>query len=305
MAGAYGQIPNIPDRARVDPGASMGKSISFAQEHLSDAADLGMGVSEAEQDILEKIMSRVPGLNELREGVPSAISSMISGDLSNVAEQISRSMAGVGLMGGLGKGSQAIKNLTAQKLGISSLSMMQQGISAATSWLSASSDYMAKPFDIAKHTFIDAGKLHAADVDEADSAFQVALAQAEAAAMPDPAAASREQQRLMGVGQNQFSTSGMGLASRMAGGNAGGSWASRGNTFNNPYRFSGAGNMMSGAPTYSTPVQRWNEPSEPYQPVNWGEDYNPVIGTGYSPQGGHMPEYSDPPANFNRNNAYA
>ena len=234
----YGSRVSLPSLPKVGMSGSTGKAIAAGAEHLTAAADLGKGITEAQQDILEGIMSRIPGLDELREGVPTAISSMIRGEIpTQVAEQISRSMAGVGLMGGLGKGSQALKNLTAQKLGVSSLGLIQQGISSAQGWLNTSSQFMAKPFDIAQSFMPTAQQFFGADVSERDSAYNVGVAQAEQAAAPDPYSAAMEQMRLMEAGRNQsismmpMATNGpvtswqqglSGLASRSAGSGIGG-----------------------------------------------------------------------------------
>mgnify|MGYP003133883446 CR=1 FL=1 len=235
---AYGGRVQVPDFTRKDLGDAVGRAITSGKDYLSQAADLGRGITEAQQDILEGIMSRVPGLDELRAGVPTAISSMVKGEIpQQVADQISRSMAGVGLMGGLGKGSGALKNLTAQKLGVSSLGLIQQGISAAQGWLNTSSQFMARPFDIAQSFIPTSQQFHAADTAERDSAFNVALAQAEQVAAPDPYAAANEQMRLLQAGRSQalsmmpMSANGpvrswqqglSGLASRSAGADLGG-----------------------------------------------------------------------------------
>jgi len=57
---AYGRPVSLPDFTAKNLGDSIGKSISAGKEHLSAAADLGKGYSEAQQDILEGIMSRIP-----------------------------------------------------------------------------------------------------------------------------------------------------------------------------------------------------------------------------------------------------
>ena len=199
---AYGSVPSLADFSERLPSDSISELMKAGLENLGDATKLGKGITEAQQDILDAIIDRVPGLRDMQASSGQAISSMISGELpGQVGEQIASSMNALGLGGGFGPNSDALKHLTAQKLGVSSLGVIQQGLQAAQGWVQSAGQFMAKPFDIAQGFLPSPEAFHQSMVSERDSAFNVESERRRLAAMPDPELAARENLRLTQAGR--------------------------------------------------------------------------------------------------------
>jgi len=199
---AYGSVPSLGDFSERLPSDSMSGLVKAGLENLGDATKLGKGITEAQQDILDAMMDRVPGLRDMQASSGQAISRMLSGDVSGISGQIASSMNALGLGGGFGPNSDALKHLTAQKLGVSSLAVIQQGLQAAQGWIqNTAGSFMAKPFDIAEGFMPSPEAFHQSMVAGGESVFNVDSEKRRLASMPDPELAARENLRLTQAGR--------------------------------------------------------------------------------------------------------
>lgn len=128
--------PDVPPAPHVNLDVQQTKSILANQRDLPAIENLASGVNAFNSEQLQKMLEgAIPMYSSLVSGVSGNIESMLKGELpQDVKDQIQNSAAARALSGGY-SGSGMANALTARDLGLNSLSLINQGISSAESWL--------------------------------------------------------------------------------------------------------------------------------------------------------------------------
>jgi hypothetical protein len=129
--------PSIPAWTDVNLGTEQTKALSENTASLPAAENLASQTNTFNMQELQSILtSIIPGYKDLTAGVSKDIGSMVSGQIpGDVSAAVQDSAAAKSLTGGFG-GTGLSGNLTARDLGLTSLGIMNQGISSAESWMS-------------------------------------------------------------------------------------------------------------------------------------------------------------------------
>lgn len=148
--GLLGKKPTVPPAPNVDIGTSQGKAIRSDLASMPDLATLTSKVNELSIDELMKNMEKfMPGYGKLLSQGTSDIASQLRGELpADVISQIKRSSAEKATSGGY-EGSSVQSNLSARDLGLTSLNLIQRGLSSAESWM-AMANKAAPQFDFTR-----------------------------------------------------------------------------------------------------------------------------------------------------------
>src|SRR5689334_18207988 len=130
--GAYGKKPRVPDLKDINPNSVQMDTVKGNIASFADIAKLATSVNTFNQDQLEALIDRaLPGV---REQITSNIQSQLRGE---VPEDVSRAITRFGAQRGLGaltQGSGFANSATARDLGLTSLNLINQGLSSAESW---------------------------------------------------------------------------------------------------------------------------------------------------------------------------
>lgn len=145
-----GKKPAVAPFKSVDVDAEQKAAIAGNARNFEDSAELTTRTNTYNQSELKRMLrAAIPGYDAMVGKQGEIISSMLSGELpQDVVGQIQRNSAeraGAGGFGGSGMG----RNLEARDLGLTSLQLTQQGLSAAERWL-AGTKALAVPgqFDV-------------------------------------------------------------------------------------------------------------------------------------------------------------
>jgi hypothetical protein len=190
LSSIFGSKPTVPTLPSLSLGTEQGKAIANNQAALPASEKL---VSQAntftQQQIQSMLEQAIPGYKNLVSSVSGNIQGMVGGQIpTDVQTAVQQSSAASAVAGGYG-GSEMAGNLTARDLGMTSLDIMNQGISTAQSWM-AELDKLFSPgmLDVSS-MFVTPGQQASFDVEERNAQFQQQWMQNQIAAMPDPIAA--------------------------------------------------------------------------------------------------------------------
>lgn len=182
-----GKKPQIPAFKPVDIDAEQKAAIAGNTKNFSDSAELTTRTNAYNQSELKRMLrAAIPGYDAMVGKQGEVISSMLAGELpKDVTSQIQRNAAersGAGGYGGSGMG----RNLEARDLGLTSLQLTQQGLSAAERWL-AGTKALAVPgqFDVSAMFLSPAQRVNATVANNTGQ-FNRDLMAANVAAAPDP-----------------------------------------------------------------------------------------------------------------------
>lgn len=141
LSDLFGKRPKVPTLASLEE--AQGKAVKQNVASFADIAKLATQVDSFNQQQLEDLADRtLPGG---RQKIQDIITSRLAGEIpEDVARQIRQFGAERGVAGGYG-GTQFGTNLTARDLGLTSLQVVDSGLSAAERWLASS---RAPSFDI-------------------------------------------------------------------------------------------------------------------------------------------------------------
>jgi len=187
MQDIFGRKPTVPQLPSLNLQTEASKAIAGNVANAPAAEAL---VSQAntftQQQIQSMLEQAIPGYSSLVSGVTGDISSMVKGELpADVKAQVQASTAASAVAGGYG-GSGMAGNLTARDLGLTSLNLMQSGISTAESWMQEMDTLFGPGMLNVSSMFVSPGQQAAFDVEERNAQFQRQWMQNQIAAMPDP-----------------------------------------------------------------------------------------------------------------------
>lgn len=167
-----GQV-DLPDYTSVSLGDSQTKAVNTNAQNFGAISSLASQYNTAQQAELQKMMeSAVPGYSSIKGAVSKNIESMLAGEIPE-SDRAAQQLKSVSQGFGLGTTSRsAMGNLVARDLGLSQLSLMNQGLSSAQSWLTTMNKIEGgNMFDMSS-MFITPQQQYQADVNERDTKFQ-------------------------------------------------------------------------------------------------------------------------------------
>ena len=224
--GAFGKKPEVPGLTPIDPTQTAGQTIAGNLSNLSEAERLAAAVNASRRRQGTAALEAVaPGASKILASGTQTIAQMLKGQIpEDVALQVQQRAASQALGGGYG-GTGMSGALTARDLGLTSLNLVQQGLSTAESWLSGALQ-LTQPggfFDVSSMMFTPQERLQF-DVAERNAQFQRNLLYNQVEAAPDPATAAlgREVDRFF----NTIAAAGMMAAGGAMGGGGGAGMAS-------------------------------------------------------------------------------
>jgi len=186
-----GEKPDVPRFKPINVQEEQQKAISGNIKALPELTELGSNVNAFNQqqltDMLEKAM---PGFSEMMKGGGEVINSMLRGEIpQDVSDAISRGTASKSMRGGFG-GSQMASALTSRDLGLTSLSLTQQGLDAASRWMQSGRAAATAPMFDVSSMFISPTFQAQFSQQERDMKFQRQWLANKISAMPSPSMAA-------------------------------------------------------------------------------------------------------------------
>jgi hypothetical protein len=211
--GAYGKKPKVPALADINPDLIQQQTAAGNIASFADIAKLATMTNQFSQDQLDALLDRtLPGV---RQAAQENILSMSRGEVpEDVSRAITRYQAGRNV-GALTSGSGFANSSAARQLGLTSLSLIDKGLSSAESWLSRAA---APQMDVTAMFFTPQQRLAFAERDRS-ARFERDLMAAQVKAAPDPATAAlgKEIDRFF----NTWAQVGTGMLGSMGGGGGG------------------------------------------------------------------------------------
>lgn len=173
----FGQMirgkPDVPEFKPIDPATEQGKAITMNLAAEPQAEKLAAGVNQFNRDQINLMLEQsIPGFDQMKGDISSNIEAMLKGEIpSDVQDAIERSDAGKSLESGYG-GTGMGRNLVARDLGLTSLNLIDKGITSAESWFKTM-DAIEQPgmFNLAS-MFMTPGQVMAQDTEERNAQFQ-------------------------------------------------------------------------------------------------------------------------------------
>lgn len=179
-----GTKPKLPAWTPIDITKEQQATVAGNQATLPGAQTLATSVNTFNQSELDRLYNQaLPGYDRIKQNVSDYLSSTTGGQLpDDVADEIYRRTTSRATAGGFG-GSGIGRNLTARDLGLTSLDLIDRGISSAQRWLSTQA---APRFDVTSMFLSPAQRIPMA-MEERNLKFQHDYLRAQIKAMPDPA----------------------------------------------------------------------------------------------------------------------
>ena len=239
--GIYGRRPVVP--GPIDYGAALQTTIGQNIAAIPSLSDLATQSTQLYSQLME---TAYPGITNLKKTGTEQIQSFLRGEIpQDVSEQIQRVGAEKAAAGGVG-GSPFAKAITARDLGLTSLSLIQGGLSAAERWIAQA---RSQTFDFSRMFYGPEDTQR-----QAENEWNRQWLASQVAAAPDPAKRGQfdSQMAVMGMllsaygggegytGQYKQDFGG-GAGSRGGGGGGGGSYFGD----YQPYSGGGAGRQMA------------------------------------------------------------
>jgi len=177
----------VPDLPTLSLTTEQQKALAANLQAIPAAERIGAKVDLFNQQQVDQMLEHViPNYKSLTQTISQQAQQMAQGqiptDVQNVVQQSDAAKA----IGGGTAGSGFGRNLVARDFGLTSLGIMQQGISTAENWMqTANSIYAPGMFNITS-MFVSPQQMAAFDTQERNAQFQKQWMQNQIAAMPDP-----------------------------------------------------------------------------------------------------------------------
>ncbi len=183
--------PEVPKFNKIDAGAEQSKAISNNLKNLPGAENLASQTSTFNQEQIQKMLeAAIPNYQALVSGVSGNIESMVRGDIpKDVQNMLQMKGAGQALAGGY-TGTGMAHNLEARDLGLTSLDLIQKGISTAGQWLQQMNSIYAPGTMNVTSMFLTPEQQISHDVSERDKKWDVAWLRNQIKAQPGPVASA-------------------------------------------------------------------------------------------------------------------
>lgn len=178
-----GTKPKLPPWVAIDLTKEQQNTVAGNQATLPGAQKLASDVNSFNQSEMDRIYGQaLPGYDRIKQNVSDYLGSTTAGEIpDDVANEIYRRTNSRALAGGYG-GSPLGRNLTGRDLGLTSLDLIERGISSTQRWLSTQA---APRFDVTSMFLSPAQRIPMA-MEERNLAWQYKYLQAQIKAMPDP-----------------------------------------------------------------------------------------------------------------------
>lgn len=178
-------VPLIPDLPTIDVQTEQNKAIAGNIAALPQANLLASGVNKFNFDELQKMyQAAVPGYQEMLDTGGKQINSMLKGELPpDVQRTIERSSGAKSFAGGYG-GSGMAGAASAESVGLSSLSLIREGLSVSERWLQSAASRLPHLAD-STSMFISPAQQISVDAEERKNQFNYQMMRAKYAASPN------------------------------------------------------------------------------------------------------------------------
>lgn len=178
----FGTKPKIPDYPLLEDAQN--EALRNDESIFDRASKLTSRVNSFNQDEIERMLRHtIPDISAINTKASARISDMVGGAIpQDIQDLISRKAAERGIAGGF-NGSGMHRNLAARDLGLTSLQLVQQGLSSADRWIESARRNQMAPLSDVTSMFVSPAQQFAAN----ESKFQRDLYAATLAAAPDPA----------------------------------------------------------------------------------------------------------------------
>ena len=156
--------PTVPALEKLNLGTEAGKAISANQANLPAAEKLaGQANLFSQQQITDMLNRSIPGYSAMTGTASKNIASELKGEIpQDVQDAIQNSSAAKALGGGFG-GSGMHGNLVARDLGLTSLSLTQQGLNSFQSWQKTAASMYEPSMMNVQSMFISPEQMYQAD----------------------------------------------------------------------------------------------------------------------------------------------
>lgn len=173
LGGLLRGSPTLPPFKPIDPGQEQQKAINDNSAALPGLEGQASQINQFNQHQLETMLGQaIPGYGQMKQDASKSIDSMLKGEIpTDVSNQVQDSAAARSLAGGYG-GSGAHGDLVARDLGLTSLSLTQQGLSNSESWLKTINSIEQPQLWNFTSMFVTPGQVMAQDTSERNSQFQ-------------------------------------------------------------------------------------------------------------------------------------
>ena len=183
LSSLFGEKPRVPDLPRISLDQEQLNAINANKAAFPGASELA---NLTEDQILQMMREAVPGFDEMRTKAGSNINDFLSGKIpKDVSDAITNSGAARALRGGYG-GSGMHGDLVARDLGLTSLGLMDKGLSSAESWMAASERLLAPAITNFESMFITPGQEYQTENEQNVQQFQRQWMKNQVNALPDP-----------------------------------------------------------------------------------------------------------------------
>jgi hypothetical protein len=179
----FGSKPVVPRLPEITLDQEQQNAINANKSAMPGASEFA---NLTEDQILSMMRTAMPRFDAIRGKASSNISDFLSGKIpGDVSSAITNAGAGRALRGGYG-GSEMHGDLVARDLGLTSLNLMDKGLSSAESWMSASEKLLAPAITNFESMFVTPGQEYSTENEQNLQQFQRSWMKNQIAALPDP-----------------------------------------------------------------------------------------------------------------------
>jgi hypothetical protein len=183
LSDLFGEKPVVPRLPAITLDQEQQNAINANKSAMPGASEFA---NLTEDQILSMMRTAMPGFDAIRGKAGSNISDFLSGKIpGDVSSAITNAGAGKALRGGYG-GSGMHGDLVARDLGLTSLNLMDKGLSSAESWMSASEKLLAPAITNFESMFVTPGQEYSTENEQNLQQFQRSWMKNQISAMPDP-----------------------------------------------------------------------------------------------------------------------
>lgn len=173
MAGLLEGKPDLPAFKAIDPQKEQQKAIQGNVAQVPALESMASGINRFNADQLRQMTEwALPGYQAMKGNVQSNIDAYLRGELpKDVSDQVQNSAAARALGGGYG-GSGMHGSLVARDLGLTSLDLIDKGLSSAQNWMKTVASLERPELFNFSSMFLTPGQQIAVDTGERNAKFQ-------------------------------------------------------------------------------------------------------------------------------------
>jgi hypothetical protein len=211
LSGVFGSKPVVPELPALTMTGEQKAAIAGNQAIMPQAEGLVSQANQFSRDqVTQMLRSIIPGYDKIASNISGNIESLTGGKIpTDVSDAVQNSAAARSLGTGTAGGGMG-RNLVARDLGLTSLALTQQGLSAAESWMKTSQELYAPTQISLSSMFVSPMQQAGFDVEERNAQYQQKWMKAQVNAMPDPVLAGINQE-IYGLMQSFVGSMGSGM----------------------------------------------------------------------------------------------